>query len=410
MESSEKNEQNIFDLIIIGAGIIGLTTAYSFQKLFPKSKILILEKEKSPMQHQTGRNSGVIHSGIYYKPNSSKSINCIKGYKLLLDFARKNSIKHEITGKLIVATKKSQIKSLKKLYDYGLQKKLKGVKLIGPDEILKIEPYCTSALKALYVPQAGIIDYKEVGKKLIEIITAKNGKIKYSKKVKKILNSETKATVYTKDDLYTGKNVVVCAGIYSDYFSNEENQKKVRIFPFKGEYFKLKDEASYLVKGLIYPTPNMNFPFLGVHLTKTVNKGIEAGPNAVLAFSREGYKKFNFNIHDFLQIISWKGFLIFSLKYWHIGLYEIYRSFNKNAFLKSLNELIPSIKKNQIERIDPGIRAQALSNKGLLFDEFLIEENDKIINVINAPSPAATSCFAISNKIVDLIKSKKYLD
>ena len=404
MNTSENIDNKVFDLIIIGAGIIGLSTAYTYQKLNPQKKILILEKEKLPMMHQSGRNSGVIHSGIYYKPNSSKSINCIKGYKLLLKFAKENSIKHEITGKLIVATKKSQFKSLNKLYKYGLENNLEGIKLIGPKEILKIEPYCTSALKAIFVPQAGIIDYKGVGEKLIEIISLKSGEIKYSSKIESIININGKIRVTSNDNSYLSKKVVVCAGLYSDSFSIRKNQDQIRIFPFKGEYFKLKEEASYLVKGLIYPTPNMNFPFLGVHLTKTINDGIKAGPNALLTFSREGYKKFDFNFKDFFKIINWRGFWIFFLKYWHIGLYEIYRSLNKKAFLKSLQELIPSIKISQIEKIDSGIRAQALSNKGLLFDEFLIDKNNNIINVINAPSPAATSCFAISNKIIELLK------
>lgn len=393
-----------FDFIVVGAGIVGLTTAYTLSKEHPEKKVIVLEKEADAFLHQSGRNSGVIHSGVYYKPNTLKAINCRKGYDLLLDFAEEHQIPYEITGKLIVATDKSQLAGLETLYDYGKANGLEGIKIINPDEIKKIEPYCTTAIKALHVPQAGIIDYRQVGKKLIELIISKGGKVLYNQQVLKIENvKDKKVEILTNKTVFLANKVVVCGGVHSDQFIETSLKKKVRIFPFKGEYFKLKKEATHLVNGLIYPVPDMNFPFLGVHFTKTIDQGVEAGPNAVLALAREGYQKFNFKTKDFLKIISWKGFWIFALKFWHIGVYETYRSFFKRAFTRSLQKLIPAIQQDQLVKVEPGIRAQALSDKGSLMDDFLIEENKQIVNVINAPSPAATSSFAIAQHIVNFI-------
>ena len=399
-------KDKIYDCVIIGGGIIGLTVAFEFQNNFPKKKLLILEKEPHIFEHQSGRNSGVMHSGIYYKPGTFKAKNCISGYKKLISFADKNSIPYEITGKLIVAVDESQKKTLKTLLSYGIENGLKNLKLLNGKEILEIEPYCTNAIQALYVPEAGIIDYKKVGIKLVELLKKRGAEFRFNTIVKKIINNNSQVDIKTKTDKINTSRAIVCSGVYSDQFIYSSLRKKVRIFPFRGEYYKLKASAINKVKGLIYPVPDLNFPFLGVHFTKTIQQGVEAGPNAVLAFSREGYTKSSFNWNDFKQILTWKGFWIFTLKFWKIGFYETYRSFSKKAFTKSLQTLIPSITTDDLETTKSGIRAQVLSNQGDLLDDFLIDQNKGIINIINAPSPAATSCFAIAEDILKILKNE----
>lgn len=403
LENPVISPNETYDCVVIGAGIVGLTIALEYQKNFPNQKLLILEKEPHIFEHQSGRNSGVMHSGIYYKPGTFKAKNCIAGYKKLISFAEKHSITYEITGKLIVAIEESQREALKTLFSYGIKNGLRGLKLLNSEEIQKIEPYCTSAIQALYVPQAGIIDYKQVGLKIVELLEKGGAEFRFNTDITKVENSNDLVEIKTKTDQITAKKTIVCSGIYSDRFIFSSLKKKVRIFPFRGEYFNLKASAVHKVKGLIYPSPDLKFPFLGVHFTKTIQQGVEAGPNAVLAFSREGYKKHSFRWKDFKQIISWKGFWIFALKYWKIGTYETYRSFSKRAFTKSLQKLIPSITIDDLEPTKSGIRAQVLSYDGSLLDDFLIDQNKGITNVINAPSPAATSSFAIAEDVLKKI-------
>tara|TARA_B110000971_G_scaffold18779_1_gene17187 strand:+ start:1279 stop:2487 length:1209 start_codon:yes stop_codon:yes gene_type:complete len=395
--------KNKYDCIVIGAGIVGLTVAYEYQNNFPDQKLLILEKEPHIFEHQSGRNSGVIHSGIYYKPGTFKAKNCISGYKKLISFADKHAIPYEITGKLIVAIEESQRAVLKTLLSYGTENGLTGLQLLNSEELQKIEPHCTKAIQALYVPQAGIIDYKQVGLKIVELLEKGGAEFRFNTQVTKVENNNDQVNIKTKKDLITAKKTIVCSGVYSDRFIFSSLKNKVRVFPFRGEYFKLKASAFHKVKGLIYPSPDLNFPFLGVHFTKTIQQGVEAGPNAVLAFSREGYKKFSFRWKDFKQILLWKGFWIFALKFWKIGIFETYRSFSKRAFTKSLQTLIPSITIDDLEPTNSGIRAQVLSNDGSLLDDFLIDQNKGITNVINAPSPAATSSFAIAEDVLKKI-------
>ena len=395
---------HIVDCIIVGSGIIGLSTAFEYIKSFPKHKLLILEKESEIFAHQSGRNSGVIHSGIYYKPNSLKAKNCIEGYSLLIDFVKKHKIPFKITGKLIIAYNKNQIKDLNKLYNYGISNGLKKIKILNSKESLKIEPHCKKVMKALYVPQSGIIDYKSLGSKILKIINSKGVQLSLNTCVKKIKTNQNEVSVFTNKKIFKSKKVVVCTGVFSDKFLSPSLKNKFRVFPFKGEYYNLKPSVTKYVKGLIYPVPDLNFPFLGVHLTKTIDNKVEAGPNAVLAFSREGYNKMSFNLKDFSKIIFWKGFWKFFKKVWRYGFYEYYRSFSKKEFTRSLQNLIPEIKKDDIVIGKSGIRAQVLSYDGKLIDDFLIDKNDKIFNVINAPSPAATSCFAIAKNIVKKIK------
>jgi (S)-2-hydroxyglutarate dehydrogenase len=396
------NEQ-IFDCVIVGAGIVGLSTAYTYIHKYPNHKLLILEKESKIFSHQSGRNSGVIHSGIYYKPGSYKARNCIVGYKKLISFAEKHSVPFEITGKLIVANDQNEIETLLKIYQYGVENGLEGIKLIDSPEIQKIEPFCTNAIKAIHVPQSGIIDYLKLGEKLLQLLKENDADIRFNTKVLSIKNGDNLASINLSNEKIVCKRIIMCNGVFSDKFISKDLKNEIRVFPFRGEYYKLIPDARHKVKGLIYPVPNLNFPFLGLHFTKTIHGDIEAGPNAVLALSREGYDKTSFNFTDFFEIISWKGFWVFTFKYWRIGFYEMYRSFFKKAFMNSLKTLIPAIKENELIPKSAGIRAQVLTYNGELFDDFLIDNNKRIVNVINAPSPAATSCFAIAEQILNRI-------
>lgn len=391
-----------YDMIVIGAGIVGLACAYEYVKRNPDQKILVLEKETEIFRHQSGRNSGVIHSGIYYPPGSKKAKNCIDGYHKLLKFCDENNIDYELTGKLIVTTEHKRIKDLEKLKENGERNKLNGLKLLTPDEILSYEPFCTNAVGALYVPQTGIVNYRLVGEKYLEKIEANGSQIRFNSSVSKLENIERGVRITLTDgSQYESGKAVVATGVNSDKFISKKLQKKYRIFPFKGEYYKLKSSKQSLVKGLIYPLPDLDFPFLGVHMTKTMKNQVEAGPNAVLSLSRMKYHKLAFRWSDFMGVVFWKGFWIFAAKYWKIGMFELIRSYSKQLFLQSLQILVPSIQKKDIEKAGAGIRAQILTNEGNLFDDFLIEKDKNITYIVNAPSPAATSSLAIASNIID---------
>tara|TARA_Y100000768_G_scaffold258187_1_gene196336 strand:- start:229 stop:1419 length:1191 start_codon:yes stop_codon:yes gene_type:complete len=394
-----------YDLIIIGGGIVGMSTALQMSKLHDGKKILLLEKESELSFHQTGNNSGVIHSGIYYKPKSLKAINCLNGYKMLLNFCRKNEIEHEICGKLIVATKKDELITLNHLYETGIKNGLNNLKILNRNEIKEYEPYC-DGLKAIYVPQSGIIDYKKVVNTMADLFKKNGGKILLNSKVIKLSNYSSEIIVQTQSKEFSALKVINCSGLYSDKVANYiENIKDVKIIPFRGEYYKLKKDKEYLVKNLIYPVPNLNFPFLGVHFTRMINGGVEAGPNAVLAFSREGYNFYNFNKKEFQETIFFKGFRKIAFKYWKEGLNEMYRSFSKKAFTKALKRLVPEICEDDLVKGGSGVRAQACSSDGNLIDDFYFHKSDNIVNVINAPSPAATSALSIAESIMKLLKN-----
>ena len=403
--SNEKSFNNS-DLIVIGAGIVGLATAYQFLEKFPNKVVRIFEKERDVAAHQSGHNSGVIHSGIYYKPGSKKALNCIRGYNYLIDFAAKHKIPFDICGKIIVAITKEECIELDKIYAKGIRNGLDGIRYISQNEIREIEPYC-AGIKGIYVPQSGIIDYKELCVKLKELIKEKGGVFSFKEKVvnmQKIKGDLTQIT--TNNSKYFSSCVVSCAGLYSDKVTKfTETVNDLSIIPFRGEYYTIKPEKSYLVKNLIYPVPDPNFPFLGVHFTRMIGGGVEAGPNAVLAFKREGYSFWNFDLKEFLSIMTWPGFWKIVTKYGVTGFKEMYRSLSKKEFTKSLQKLIPEITENDIIRGSSGVRAQACNRKGELLDDFDIVKNDNIIHVRNAPSPAATSSLAIGEYIVQLISN-----
>ena len=390
----------VHDLVIIGGGIVGLSTAYQLKKLKPQLQITVVEKENRIAKHQTGHNSGVIHSGLYYKPHSLKAINCINGYQMLLDFCKQEGIAYELCGKLVVATNDGECQTLDMLYKRGIANGLSKIKKIAAEQIPMYEPYCRG-LAAIFVPYTGIIDYIAVASKYAEIFTHRlQGEIITNTKVIDISRSSNFSELITTTGNYQTKLVINCAGLYADVLANRQTPKlPLRIIPFRGEYYKLKPTKQHLVKHLIYPVPDPAFPFLGVHFTRMICGGIAVGPNAVFAFKREGYSKTAVNFKELAASIAWPGFQKAAIKYWKIGLVEFYRSFSKKAFTKALQKLVPDIQAQDIVAAPAGVRAQTCDKKGNLIDDFVILEQDNMIHVCNTPSPAATASLAIGATI-----------
>jgi L-2-hydroxyglutarate oxidase len=392
-----------YDIVIVGGGIVGLATGMKIQAKRPDLKIAILEKEDQLAKHQTGNNSGVIHSGLYYKPGSLKAINCISGYHELINFCKEEKIPFEITGKVVVATRESQKPLIKTLLERGLQNGLTGTREISLEELKAYEPHC-AGVAALHVPQTGIVDYYQVALAFGRKIIQGGGEIFINHKVLKISLKEGVNYIETSNKTFQSKLVINCAGLYSDKVAQmgESEPIDVKIIPFRGEYYKLRKDREYLVRNLIYPVPDPNFPFLGVHFTRMKKGGVEAGPNAVLAFKREGYKKSQINLLELGETLAWPGFQKVAVKYWQTGLGEMYRSFSKAAFTKALQELIPEIQESDLVPGGAGVRAQACDRTGGLLDDFAIRESATAINVLNAPSPAATSSLSIGGTVADL--------
>ncbi len=391
-----------YDVIIVGAGIVGLATALKIKEKKPALSVLILEKENEIALHQTGNNSGVIHSGLYYKPGSQKAINCINGYNMLIEFCDKHKITYELCGKVVVAVEQSELAELDKLYNRGIEHGLKGLKMLDAEGIKEYEPHI-SCIKGFYVPQTGIVNYTLVAAKMAELFKTQGGIIALNSKVTKVDKTNSTVTVHTTNKAFKTSYLVNCAGLYSDKIARINGDKEpIKIVPFRGEYYKLSKEKEYLIKNLVYPVPDPNFPFLGVHFTRMKKGGVEAGPNAVLAYKREGYKKSQINVSEFFETLAWPGFRKVAAKYWKTGLGEFYRSYSKKAFTKALQRLLPEITANDLVPGGAGVRAQACDKKGGLLDDFAIHESDRTVNVYNAPSPAATSSLAIGNTIADI--------
>ena len=390
---------NNVDVIVIGGGIIGLASALRILETRPSTRLTLIEKESDIAQHQTGHNSGVIHSGLYYKPGSLKAINCRLGYQQMVDFCREQSIPHEICGKIVVATTIAELAGLDELYRRGVANGLTGLRFLQPTEIREIEPHC-GGLRGLFVPQTGIVDYIAVARKYAELLTNLGANIVLGEAVIDIKQQGKHVEVISNSHAWTGQVVVVCAGLQSDRLAlKSEPDLSLRILPFRGEYYKFTASAPKLVNHLIYPVPDPDFPFLGVHFTRMIGGGVECGPNAVFSFGREAYKKTDFNLRDLWESFAWPGFRTVATKYWRTGLGEYHRSLSKSAFVKALQKLIPDI---QIEHLEPGgagIRAQACDRQGNLLDDFYIRKDGNIIHVCNAPSPAATASLAIGNHI-----------
>lgn len=391
-----------YDIIVVGGGIVGLATVLKLKTSNPFLKVLLLEKETELATHQTGNNSGVIHSGLYYKPGSLKAKNCIHGYHLLVDFCKENNVPFELCGKIVVATEEKELALLENLYERGQQNGLQNLKKLTKEELNEYEPH-VKGLKGIFVPQTGIVDYKKVSEKYGELLKQKEADINLGEQVIDIQTGASKVVVVTQKQSYSAKLVINCAGLYSDRVARMTvKDLNVKIIPFRGEYFKLKKEKEYLVKNLIYPVPDPNFPFLGVHFTRMAKGGVEAGPNAVLAFKREGYKKSDINLSELAETLAWPGFQKVASKYWRTGFGEMYRSFSKAAFTKALQKLIPEIQQSDLVEGGAGVRAQACDREGGLVDDFMILEKEHVINVCNAPSPAATSSLAIGETVSTL--------
>jgi L-2-hydroxyglutarate oxidase len=390
-----------YDFTIVGAGIVGLSTAYKLSEAFPDANLLVLEKEKRVAAHQSGRNSGVIHSGIYYEPNSYRAKNCVNGRHQLVQFCEDYGITHEICGKIIVATQQDQLETLDEIFKNGQINSIEGIRKISIDEMREIEPYCTG-IQAIHVPCTGIVDYVGVCKKLGELITQKNGTLKLGREVRQI-HTQTDAhsvEIQTKNESFSTRYLINCAGLYSDHLAQMAGvQTDIQIVPFRGEYYRLTPNAEHMVQGLIYPIPYKDFPFLGVHFTKMAVGGVECGPNAVFSFKREGYSKVSFDASETLETAAFSGFWNLAKQHWKMGLAEYYRSFSKKAFVRDLQKLIPSIRSQHLEPAAPGVRAMALTPDGDIVNDFQFEETSNAIHVLNAPSPAATAGLAIGDEI-----------
>jgi len=396
----------MFDICIIGGGIVGLATAYQLSKKHPKLKLAVLEKETSLAKHQTGHNSGVLHTGIYYKPGSLKAINCRNGKKAMEQFCKEQGIEHELCGKIIVALNDEEIPRMQNIFQRGQENGV-NCKIISREEMLEIEPH-VAGVQAIHVPECGIVNYKQVCLRLGEIIQEKEeNKIFLGQQVTKIRNMATSLVVETDKQQIECKHLINCGGLHSDKLTKLGGQPPpAKIIPFKGEYFELKEDAKHLCKNLIYPVPDPAFPFLGVHFTRMIDGTVECGPNAVLAFGREAYGKFDLNLKDLLESITYLGFQKMAIKHWKMGWGEMWRSYNKGAFVKALRRLIPEIEAKNLLPAPAGIRAQAVSPRGALVDDFLIESNDRIINVCNAPSPAATASLNIGSTIMAQLEDR----
>ena len=395
-----------YDIAIIGGGIVGLATAYQLTQKSPKLKIAVIEKEPSLALHQTGHNSGVLHSGIYYKPGSLKAINCRQGKKVMEQFCKDQGIDYELCGKIIVALNEEEVPRMQNIFQRGQENGV-NCKLISREEMLEIEPH-VAGVQAIHVPECGIVNYKQVCLRLGEIIKEKEeNRIFLGRKVTNIENSKNGLVIETNQEPIECHFLINCGGLYSDKVTKLGGQNPpAKIIPFKGEYFELKEDAKHLCRNLIYPVPDPAFPFLGVHFTRMIDGKVECGPNAVLAFGREAYGKFDFNLKDLLESVTYPGFQKMAMKHWKMGWGEMWRSYNKGAFVKALKRLIPEIEANHLVSAPAGIRAQAVSPEGGLVDDFLIEENSRIINVCNAPSPAATASLNIGATIVEKISHR----
>ena len=395
-----------YDLTIIGGGILGLATALKLAAAQPSLRLLILEKEADLARHQTGNNSGVIHSGLYYRPGSLKARSCVTGRKELITFCEEHAIPYEICGKVVVATNEQELPRLEELHRRGAANGLHGLEIIGPERLKELEPYATG-IKGLYVPETGIVDYRKVAAAYAEKIRNAGGDIRLSQRVVGILNRPEEVVLQTSGGDYRTKHLINCCGLQSDIvaqmMSARDNQEEEhRIIPFRGEYYKIAPERQFLVRNLIYPVPDPTFPFLGVHFTRMAKGGVEAGPNAVFAYAREGYRHTDINLSDLWRTISFRGFWAITGKYWQTGFGELYRSLSKSAFVRALQKLLPEIRESDLVPGGAGVRAQAVSASGALVDDFVIRQGRNAIHVLNAPSPGATASLAIGRQICEM--------
>ena len=391
-----------YDFCIAGGGIVGLATGLSLLGKRPNAKVILLEKENSLAAHQTGNNSGVIHSGIYYKPGSNKARTCVEGRKRLVEFCRTHHIAHDICGKIVVATEDAELAKLSELFQRAQANGIEGVEEIGPERMREIEPH-VRGIKGLWVPVTGIVDYPGVCTKYAELIRQKCGTIQTGSRVLGVETKGDETVLSTASGEVHAKMLINCCGLHSDRVARLAGaQPGAKIVPFRGEYYKLKPNRVSLVRNLIYPVPDPRFPFLGVHFTRMIAGGVEAGPNAVLAFKREGYTRMSFNFRDAMETSLYPGFWRMALKYWRTGIGEMYRSVSKAAFARALQKLVPEIRAEDLDDGGAGVRAQALLPDGSLVDDFKIVREPHAVHVVNAPSPAATASLSIGEQIAGM--------
>lgn len=398
----------VYDVAIIGGGIVGAATFYKMQLRYPDLKIVLIEKEEALADHQTGNNSGVIHSGLYYKPGSLKAVNCVRGRKELVAFSKEYGVPHEVCGKVVVAADKSELPMLDKIFATGKENGIEGIEKINSGQIKEIEPYC-EGVAGIRVPVTGIIDYRAATEKMTEIALAKNGKSKLvlGEAVTAIERDGDEALVVTTKSKYKSRFQVFCGGLHADRLAHKDNiELKERVVGFRGDYYELTEQGKHKVKHLIYPVPNPDFPFLGVHFTRMTNGEIECGPNAVFTFKREGYGKTDFDLRDTVDALTYGGTWKLFFKNMKFGIDEYRRAFSKKLFLKTLQRLVPSLTMEDIKPGRSGVRALLLSTDGDTRDDFRIEYGDNSIHVLNAPSPAATASLAIGGQVCDMAEKK----
>jgi (S)-2-hydroxyglutarate dehydrogenase len=392
-----------YDVIVIGGGIIGLAAARRLLEARPGWKLLLLEKEAKLAMHQTGRNSGVLHSGLYYKPGSEKARLSVSGLQQLVAFCREHGIAHDQCGKIVVATEESELPRLEMLWERGNANGLIGLRKLDREQIKEIEPYA-AGVAAIHVPQEGIVDYRAVCDKLADLIRKSGGEITLNARVEKLISGNGEKTVETSAGEFHAKFVVACGGLHADRLVKASGQQPTaRIIPFRGEYFQIKKERQFLVRHLIYPVPDPQFPFLGVHFTRLIHGGIEAGPNAVLAFAREGYRWSNINVRDVAESLGYPALWKFLARYPSLWSYEIYRSFSRAEFTRSLQKLVPEVRRDDLETGGSAVRAQAMTADGNLVEDFHFEEARGVLHVVNAPSPGATASLAIGGRIAEKV-------
>jgi (S)-2-hydroxyglutarate dehydrogenase len=388
------------DLVIIGGGIVGLATGYRFLERFPGKTVAVLEKEADVAKHQTGRNSGVLHSGVYYRPGSLRAQNCRTGKLAMEDFCRQQEIPFNLCGKVIVAVEDAELPQIERILING---RANGVTCARIDaaRLREIEPHCVG-IAAVHVPEAGIVDYVQVAHRLAELIREQGGRIVTSARATAIHRDAGQVVVVTAAGEFAAQQVVNCTGLFSDRVTRLSGiQPSTRILPFRGEFYKLRPEAHHLVNGLIYPVADPNFPFLGVHFTRVIHGGVECGPNAVLALAREGYRWTDVNPRDISEWLTYGGFWRMAARYWRTGFEEMWRSLSKRSFVRALERLVPEIRSEHLEWAPAGVRAQAVNPAGDIVDDWVIDETDRVVNVENAPSPAATASLNIGRLVVE---------